>query len=783
MPDAVLKRRRKRLSLLRAVTVGAAATAAAVLSLSSVASAQTSAVPAAVHGSQAAPANQSSSTGTTVDPLLARCGYDSPTCGTATGANSSGASIGETFAGYNGSVVDLLYSQNFYCDSTDYPAHDPNGCEAGTGPGTGATTGTPATPPPDNTRNSAGNFDTLYIPVPLFSNPPALQCNGKAVCVDHPGSIDLSALAPALGVKDPSTLYSAMLPGHDHIIATRNSGQPEWWNVVVVGVPSASAFNAIEAGQSVAAINQQVAAGNAVLAPTNVYLFFQVLPGTVPASTYAAASRADFTSTYPPGPAPADNNNSDIESGSSINNLVDNCTSDGPNCENIGLTSDWISGQDVQALYTENFYCDTSVSSSAPSGCEAGAPANHNPAGVGGSVPGPSNNYTGTNIDPLYIPVPLYSPGPSHPLQCNAGYTCIDHPNGIDLSRLAPALGVPASALADTPIPGHDHILTTRNQNQPEWWDVVVVGVKTPQAFNAIETGKSIASVNAQVAAGGAVIAPTNAYLWFQTLPGVGPASPGPVQTNCMSKLPSGSVVGIASTGDGNGYVETDSAGDVAVFGQATCYGALTGLHLNKPIVGLAMDKKTGGYWLVASDGGVFAFNAPFMGSAGGIGLTKPVVGMAATPDGGGYWLVASDGGVFSYGDATFHGSTGGVPLAKPVVGMAADPATGGYWLVASDGGVFAYDAPFMGSTGGISLDKPVVGMDAAVDGNGYHLFASDGGVFSFGSAGFYGSTGGTHIDQPVTGGAADLSTGGYLEAASDGGVFNFNAPFWGSAA
>ena len=29
-----------------------------------------------------------------------------------------------------------------------------------------------------------------------------------------------------------------------------------------------------------------------------------------------------------------------------------------------------------------------------------------------------------------------------------------------------------------------------------------------------------------------------------------------------------------------------------------------------------------------------------------------PFVGMAATPDGGGYWLVASDGGVFAYGDA-----------------------------------------------------------------------------------------------------------------------------------
>jgi hypothetical protein len=45
---------------------------------------------------------------------------------------------------------------------------------------------------------------------------------------------------------------------------------------------------------------------------------------------------------------------------------------------------------------------------------------------------------------------------------------------------------------------------------------------------------------------------------------------------------------------------------------------------------------------------------------------------MAATPDGGGYWLVASDGGVFSYGNAVFQGSTGNLKLNKPIVGMTA---------------------------------------------------------------------------------------------------------------
>ena len=36
-----------------------------------------------------------------------------------------------------------------------------------------------------------------------------------------------------------------------------------------------------------------------------------------------------------------------------------------------------------------------------------------------------------------------------------------------------------------------------------------------------------------------------------------------------------------------------------------------------------------------------------------------------------GYWLVASDGGIFTYGDAVYYGSHGGAPLNKPVVGMA----------------------------------------------------------------------------------------------------------------
>jgi beta-glucanase (GH16 family) len=92
-----------------------------------------------------------------------------------------------------------------------------------------------------------------------------------------------------------------------------------------------------------------------------------------------------------------------------------------------------------------------------------------------------------------------------------------------------------------------------------------------------------------------------------------------------------------------------------------------------------------GGYWLVASDGGVFTFgDANFFGSTGALHLNEPIVAMATTPDGGGYWLVASDGGVFTYGDSSFYGSLAGTD--KSVVGLIANPQTAGYTLIEANG-------------------------------------------------------------------------------------------------
>ena len=66
--------------------------------------------------------------------------------------------------------------------------------------------------------------------------------------------------------------------------------------------------------------------------------------------------------------------------------------------------------------------------------------------------------------------------------------------------------------------------------------------------------------------------------------------------------------------------------------------------------------------------------SAHFFGSTGAIHLNQPIVGMAPAGDGSGYWLVASDGGIFNFGDAGFFGSAGAIHLNRPIVVMAVPP-------------------------------------------------------------------------------------------------------------
>ncbi len=241
---------------------------------------------------------------------------------------------------------------------------------------------------------------------------------------------------------------------------------------------------------------------------------------------------------------------------------------------------------------------------------------------------------------------------------------------------------------------------------------------------------------------------------------------------------------GVSSASDGQGYWLVAADGGIFAYGDAGFFGSHGGAPLNQPIVGMASTADGQGYWLVAADGGIFAYgDAGFFGSHGGAPLNQPIVGMASTADGQGYWLVAADGGIFAYGDAGFFGSHGGAPLNQPIVGMASTADGQGYWLVAADGGIFAYgDAGFFGSHGGAPLNRPIVGMASTADGQGYWLVAADGGIFAYGDAGFFGSHGGAPLNQPIVGMASTADGQGYWLVAADGGIFAYgDAGFFGS--
>ncbi len=275
----------------------------------------------------------------------------------------------------------------------------------------------------------------------------------------------------------------------------------------------------------------------------------------------------------------------------------------------------------------------------------------------------------------------------------------------------------------------------------------------------------SSATINVTTPAGTSSSATT--FTW------VGPGAPPPVSP------PPGSPPPAATP---RGYYLVGSDGGIFAFGGAPFYGSTGSIHLNQPIVGMAVTPDHRGYWFVAADGGIFAYgDAGFYGSTGGQPLPGAIVGMAATPDGRGYWLVGSDGSVYAFGDAGNFGSMRGTPLNRPIVGMAATTNGGGYYLVATDGGLFSFgNAAFKGSMGGSPLNRPIVGMATDPTG-GYYEVASDGGIFSFGGAAFHGSTGSQNLNRPIVG-ITVTDAGGYQMVASDGGLFSFgDATFDGS--
>ncbi len=182
--------------------------------------------------------------------------------------------------------------------------------------------------------------------------------------------------------------------------------------------------------------------------------------------------------------------------------------------------------------------------------------------------------------------------------------------------------------------------------------------------------------------------------------------------------------------------------GDVAAFGGATCYGAMTG---PSPQPSHRRHGGGSGYGRLLARRhrwrNLLLQRSLLRARPGPSRLNRPIVGMASTANGSGYWLVATDGAPSP--TSHFYGSTGNLRLNRPVVGMAARSGHGRL-LVGGHRRRHVLASPMhpsMAPPAAIRLNQPVVGMAAVPDGTGYRLVASDGGVFCFNQP-FFGSTG-----------------------------------------
>jgi Peptidase A4 family/IPT/TIG domain len=246
-----------------------------------------------------------------------------------------------------------------------------------------------------------------------------------------------------------------------------------------------------------------------------------------------------------------------------------------------------------------------------------------------------------------------------------------------------------------------------------------------------------------------------------------------------------------------HGYWLDGSDGGIFTFGSAQFYGSTGSLKLQRPVVGIVPTADKGGYWLDASDGGIFAFgDSGFYGSIPGLGLhpagsgepnslDAPIVGMVPSADGGGYFMVASDGGVFAFGDARFAGSCPGIGgCSGAALAVMPDASGNGYWLVTQTGHVYTFgDAQNFGAPGPQSV--PVTSAVRTPDGNGYWILFANGTIDNYGDAGNFGSPAGQFGGlNPATAIFTTSDGQGYWVASANGSVDNYgDAPVEGSMA
>lgn len=175
-----------------------------------------------------------------------------------------------------------------------------------------------------------------------------------------------------------------------------------------------------------------------------------------------------------------------------------------------GETGAYFDGSHATETYSKGFYCDTSVTAKSSSGCELGQAANR--------PPGP--------YDPEYAITPVGFSVPPMQMNCASHLVCIDHPATLDQSRvakpLAKAMKTTVAALlpmlGNTPLPGHDHFLTTLHNGAPEWWNVEIIPVTSRATYDAILRHRSYRYIQTLLAAKDPTLmkaVPTNLFLYF----------------------------------------------------------------------------------------------------------------------------------------------------------------------------------------------------------------------------------------------------------------------------
>ncbi len=268
---------------------------------------------------------------------------------------------------------------------------------------------------------------------------------------------------------------------------------------------------------------------------------------------------------------------------------------------------------------------------------------------------------------------------------------------------------------------------------------------------------------------------------------------PSKTKTKTTTTASPSSPPSLQSSTPTDGYWLVGSDGGIFSYGLAPFEGSAGSLTLQRPVVGITRTPDNNGYWLVASDGGVFAFNAPFVGSLPGLGLhpagsglpnslNAPIVGMVPSANGQGYYMVAADGGVFAF-NSTFAGSCPGIGgCSGTAVAVAPDASGNGYWLATSTGNIYAFgNAPYFGAPG--PQTTPITSMVRTPDGGGYYIVDAAGQVFAYGDATFQGGlpAGAATALDPATAIFDTADGGGYWISTGLGKVYPFgDAPALG---